>query len=47
MAVENKLAEYKKKGQTEKIVLEMKAVPNSGIRKKDVPVLVDYINAIY
>ncbi len=47
VAVENKLAEYKKKGQTEKIVLEMKAVPNSGIRKKDVPVLVDYINAIY
>ncbi|WP_341830664.1 MULTISPECIES: photosystem P840 reaction-center cytochrome c-551 [Prosthecochloris] len=47
VAVENKLAEYRKKGQTEKIVLEMKAVPNSGIRKKDVPVIVDYINASY
>ena len=46
-AVEVKLGEYVKKGQTEKIVLEMKAVPNSGIRKKDITVLVDYINANY
>ncbi|WP_294344296.1 photosystem P840 reaction-center cytochrome c-551 [Prosthecochloris sp.] len=46
-AVEVKLGEYRKKGQSEKIVLEMKAVPNSGIRKKDVQTLVDYIDANY
>ncbi len=46
-AVEVKLGEYRKKGQTEKVVLDMKAVPNSGIRKKDVQILVDYINMMY
>lgn len=46
-SVEVKLGEYRKKGETEKIVLEMKAVPNSGIRKKDVQTLIDYINANY
>jgi len=46
-AVENKLVEYRKKGQSEKIVLDMKDWPNSGIRGKDVPTLVNYINSIY
>ena len=46
-AVEVKMGEYVKKGQTEKLVLDMKAVPNSGIRKKDVPTLVQYINQNY
>ncbi|MCG8344005.1 MAG: photosystem P840 reaction-center cytochrome c-551 [Chlorobiales bacterium] len=46
-AVEVKLGEFVKKGQTEKIVLDMKAVPNSGIRKKDVPTLIQYINQHY
>ena len=46
-AVEVKMGEYVKKGQTEKLVLDMKAVPNSGIRKKDVPTLVQYINQHY
>ncbi len=46
-AVEVKMGEYVKKGQTEKLVLDMKAVPNSGIRKKDVPTLVQYINSTY
>ena len=46
-AVEVKMGEYVKKGQTEKIVLDMKAVPNSGIRKKDVPTLIQYINQHY
>ena len=46
-AVEVKLTEYRKKGESEKIVLDMKAVPNSGIRKKDVATLVQYINQTY
>lgn len=46
-AVEGKLAEYRKKGQSQKIVLDMKAWPNSGIRGKDVPTLVNYINSTY
>ena len=46
-AVEVKMGEYVKKGKTEKLVLDMKAVPNSGIRKKDVPTLVQYINSTY
>ena len=46
-AVEVKMGEYVKKGQTEKLVLDMKAVPNSGIRKKDIPTLVQYINQHY
>ena len=46
-AVEVKMGEYVKKGQTEKLVLDMKAVPNSGIRKKDVPTLIQYINEHY
>ncbi len=46
-AVEVKISEYVKKGQTEKLVIDMKAVPNSGIRKKDVPVLEQYINENY
>ncbi len=46
-AVEVKLGEYVKKAQTEKIVMDMKAVPNSGIRKKDVPTLINYINLNY
>jgi len=46
-AVENKLAEYRKKGEAEKIVLDMKAVPNSGIRAKEVPTIVQYINQNY
>lgn len=46
-AVEVKMGEYVKKGQTEKLVLDMKAVPNSGIRKKDVPTLIQYINQHY
>ena len=46
-AVEVKMGEYVKKGQTEKLVLDMKAVPNSGIRKKDVPVLMQYIDQNY
>ncbi len=46
-AVEVKIGEYRKKGQSEKIVLDMKAVPNSGIRKKDVPTLTQYIDQTY
>ncbi len=46
-AVEVKLTEYRKKGESEKIVLDMKAVPNSGIRKKDVATLVQYIEQTY
>ncbi|ASQ91054.1 cytochrome C [Prosthecochloris sp. GSB1] len=46
-AVEVKLTEYRKKGETEKIVLDMKAVPNSGIRAKEVSTLVQYINQTY
>ena len=46
-AVEVKLGEYKKKGESLKVVMDMKAVPNSGILKKDVPALVNYINQVY
>ncbi len=46
-AVEVKLSEYKKKGETQKVVVDMKAFPNSGISKKDVPTLVNYINQTY
>ncbi|RNA64409.1 cytochrome C [Prosthecochloris sp. ZM_2] len=46
-AVENALAQYRKKGEAEKIVREMKAVPNSGIRSSDVPTIVNYINSTY
>jgi len=46
-AVEVKLSEYKKKGESEQIVVTMKAVPNSGILKKDIPVLKQYIEQFY
>lgn len=46
-AIEVKLVEYRKKGQSEKIVLDMKAVPNSGIRKKDIEPLVRYIDMMF
>ncbi len=46
-AVEVKLREFRKKGETQKVVVDMKAVPNSGISKKDIPALVNYINQTY
>lgn len=46
-AIEVKLVEYRRKGQSEKIVLDMKAVPNSGIRKKDIEPLTRYIDMMY
>ncbi len=46
-AVEVKLGEYRKKGNALKVVMDMKAVPNSGILKKDIPMLVNYINQVY
>ncbi|MBF0586502.1 photosystem P840 reaction-center cytochrome c-551 [Prosthecochloris sp. N3] len=46
-SVENSLAQYRKKGEAEKIVREMKAVPNSGIRSKDVATIVNYINSTF
>ncbi|MBC8525139.1 MAG: photosystem P840 reaction-center cytochrome c-551 [Chlorobium phaeobacteroides] len=46
-AVEVKIGEYVKKGLTEKLIIDMKAVPNSGIRKKDVAVLKQYIEQNY
>jgi len=46
-AVEVKIGEYVKKGLTEKLINDMKAVPNSGIRKKDIAVLKQYIEQNY
>jgi len=46
-AVEVKIGEYVKKGLTENLITSMKAVPNSGIRKKDIPVLKQFIEMNY
>jgi photosystem P840 reaction center cytochrome c551 len=42
-SITDKLRKYIKQGETEKIVLEMKAVPNSGITNADVKQIVPYI----
>ncbi|HED30509.1 MAG TPA: cytochrome C [Prosthecochloris aestuarii] len=46
-SVDNAIAQYRKKGEAEKIVRDMKAVPNSDISNKDVVTIVNYINTAY
>ncbi|MBM3162833.1 MAG: cytochrome C [Chlorobi bacterium] len=46
-SVKDKMKKYIKQGETEKIVLTMKAVPNSGITDADVKQFVSWFNAKY
>lgn len=46
-SVKDKMKKYIKQGETEKIVLTMKAVPNSGITDADVKQFVPWFNAKY
>jgi len=46
-SVKDKMKKYIKQGETEKIVLTMKVVPNSGITDADVKQMVPWFNAKY